>query len=56
MHLILTGSSRINQVERWFAYLTDQLLRRGVHKCVVALEKDVRGWIETRNNDLTPFA
>ncbi|MBB5833316.1 hypothetical protein HDA39_000050 [Kribbella italica] len=40
-----TGSSWINQVERWFAFLTDQLLRRGVHKSVQALEKDVRDWI-----------
>jgi len=27
-HFTPTGSSWINQVERWFGYLTDQLLRR----------------------------
>jgi signal transduction histidine kinase len=27
------------QVERWFGLLTDQLIRRGVHKSVVALEE-----------------
>jgi hypothetical protein len=32
----------INQVERWFGLLTDQLIRRGVHRSVVALENDVR--------------
>jgi transposase len=55
MHFTPTGSSWINQVERWFAFLTDQLLRRGVHKSVVALEKDVRDWIKTWNEDPQPF-
>jgi transposase len=51
-----TGSSWINQVERWFGYLTDQLLRRGVHKSVQALEADIRNWIEHWNQDPKPFA
>ena len=55
VHFTPTGSSWINQVERWFAFLTDQLLRRGVHKSVVALEKDVRNWIKTWNDDPKPF-
>ena len=46
IHFTPTGPSWINQVERWFGYLTDQLLRRGVHKSVAALEKDVRNWID----------
>jgi hypothetical protein len=29
-------------VERWFGLLTDQQLRRGVHKTVQALQKDIR--------------
>jgi transposase len=55
LHFTPTGSSWINQVERWFGYLTDQLLRRGVHKSVQALEKDVRTWIKTWNEDPKPF-
>jgi transposase/transcriptional regulator with XRE-family HTH domain len=55
MHFTPTGSSWINQVERWFAFLTDQLLRRGVHKSVVTLEKDVRDWIKAWNEDPKPF-
>lgn len=55
MHFTPTGSSWINQVERWFGFLTDQLLRRGVHKSVVALEKDVREWIKNWNADPKPF-
>ena len=55
LHFTPTGSSWINQVERWFGYLTDQLLRRGVHKNVAALEKDVRDWIKIWNQDPKPF-
>jgi transposase len=55
MHFTPTGSSWINQVERWFGLLTDQLLRRGVHKSVAALENDVRDWITTWNEDPKPF-
>ncbi len=55
LHFTPTGSSWINQVERWFGYLTDQLLRRGVHKSVQALEKDIRTWINLWNDDPKPF-
>jgi transposase len=55
MHFTPTGSSWINQVERWFGLLTDQLLRRGVHKSVAALENDVRDWITAWNEDPKPF-
>jgi transposase len=55
MHFTPTGSSWINQVERWFGFLTDQLLRRGVHKSVAALENDVRNWITAWNDDPKPF-
>jgi transposase len=55
LHFTPTGSSRINQVERWFGFLTDQLIRRGVHKSVVALESDVRAWIKNWNEDPRPF-
>ena len=49
MHFTPTGSSWINQVERWFGYLTDQLIRRGVHNSVQALEADIRAWIDDWN-------
>ena len=56
LHFTPTGSSWINQVERWFGYLTDQMIRRGVHKSVQALEKDVRDWIKIWNHNPKPFA
>ena len=40
VHFTPSGSSWLNQVERWFGFLTQQLLRRSVHKSVAALEKD----------------
>jgi len=43
MHVTPTGSSWINQVERWFGFLTEQKIRRGVHKSVQALEADFWG-------------
>jgi len=55
VHFTPTGSSWINQVERWFAYLTGQLIRRGVHKSVQALEADIRAWITDWNTDPKPF-
>jgi transposase len=55
VHFTPAGSSWINQVERWFGFLTDQMIRRGVHKSVQALEKDVRAWIQTWNENPRPF-
>jgi len=45
MHHTPTYSSWLNQVERWFALLTDKKLRRGAHRSIQALEKDIRDWI-----------
>src|SRR6266581_1290804 len=56
LHFTPTGSSWINQVERWFGFLTDQMIRRGAHKSVQALEADIRAWIENWNADPRPFA
>jgi transposase len=55
MHFTPTGSSWLNQVERWFGLLTDKLIRRGVHTSIQALEKDIRDWITTWNDDPRPF-
>jgi transposase len=55
IHFTPTGSSWINQVERWFGLLTDKMIRRSVHKSVQALEADIRKWIEHWNEDPRPF-
>jgi transposase len=55
LHFTPTGSSWINQVERWFGFLTDQKIRRGAHKSVQALEADIRAWIADWNQHPKPF-
>ncbi|MGW5259311.1 IS630 family transposase [Streptomyces sp. NPDC004012] len=55
VHFTPTGSSWINQVERWFGLLTDKLIRRGVHTSVKSLEDDIEAWIDTWNENPRPF-
>ncbi|MFC4612932.1 IS630 family transposase [Streptomyces maoxianensis] len=55
VHFTPTGSSWMNQVERWFGLLTDKLIRRGVHTSVRALEQDIRAWIDGWNENPKPF-
>ena len=50
-----TSSSWINQVERWFAYITDEMTRRGSHQSVQALEADIRNWVDAWNKNPRPF-
>ena len=54
MHLTSTSSSWINQVERWFGFITDELIRRGSHTSVQALEADIRAYAKGWNDD-PPF-
>jgi transposase len=56
MHFTPTYSSWLNQVERWFGLLTDKKLRRGAHRSIQALEKDIRDWIANWNDNPKPFA
>jgi len=51
MHFTPTYSSWLNQVERWFGLLTDKQLRRGTHRSIQALEKDIRGWLDHWNTN-----
>ena len=55
VHFTPTGSSWINQVERWFGYLAHQMIRRGAHKNIQALEADIRTWVKAWNEAPKPF-
>jgi transposase len=55
IHFTPTSSSWLNQVERWFGLMTEKLLRRGVHKSVRQLEKDILAWVDKWNEDPRPF-
>jgi len=47
--------SWINRVERWFAELTNQRIRRGVFRSVKELEAAIRDYIDIHNEDPKPF-
>jgi transposase len=55
MHYTPTYSSWTNQVERFFGYITTDLLQRSDHRSVQALETDMRAWIAAWNENPRPF-
>src|SRR2546428_9734134 len=55
LHFTPTYSSWINQVERWFAQLTEKQIRRGTHRSTRALEDAIRLYLATNNADPRPF-
>jgi transposase len=55
MHFTPTYSSWLNQVERLFGFVEDDLLRRSHHNSVQQLEADIRGWIKDWNTHPKPF-
>ena len=55
LHFTPTYSSWINQVERWFALLTEKQLRRGTHKSTRQLEDAIRLYLATSNETAKPF-
>ena len=55
LHFTPTSSSWLNLVERWFAELTTNKLRRGTHTSVRELNTDIRAWIDTWNDNPRPY-
>ena len=55
LHFTPTYSSWINQVERWFATLTEKQLRRGTHRSTRALEDAIRLYLALHNEASRPF-
>jgi transposase len=55
VHLTPTSSSWLNQVERFFALLTDKKIRRGIYRSVNALRADIVSFIGHHNADPKPF-
>jgi len=55
LHFTPTYSSWINQVERWFAGLTEKKLRRGTHRSTRELEDANRLYLATSNEHPKPF-
>jgi len=55
VHLTPTSSSWLNQVERFFALITERKIRRGIYRSVAALRADIASYIERHNHDPKPF-
>jgi transposase len=55
LHFIPTSSSWLNLVERLFAEITSQKIRRGVFKSVDDLIAAIEAWIADRNATPKPF-
>jgi transposase len=55
LHFTPKGSSWINQVERFFADLTNKQLRRGAHRSTLELEQAIRDYIDVKNRHPKPF-
>jgi len=55
LHFTPTGSSWLNLVERWFAEITMKLIRRGVHRSVKELARDITDWAENWNTNPKPY-
>jgi len=55
LHFTPTSASWVNQVERFFALVTDRQIKRGVHTSVAQLEADIRAFIDAHNADPKPF-
>jgi transposase len=55
VHFTPTSASWLNQVERFFAALTEKRIRRGVFRSVAALEAAVTDYLEKHNQAPKPF-
>jgi transposase len=55
VHFTPTASSWVNQVERFFADITEKQIRRGVHRSTAELETAIRAYLDAVNADPKPF-
>ncbi len=55
VHFTPTYSSWLNQVERWFALITNQSIRRGSFESVTELKRQINAFVDTHNQHPKPF-
>ena len=55
LHFTPTSGSWLNQVERFFAEITEKRIRRGAFRSVAALEKAIMEYLAHHNEDPRPF-
>ena len=56
VHLTPTSASWLNQVERFFALITERRIRRGIYRSVAALRADITAFIDHHNAEPNPSA
>ena len=55
IHLTPTSASWLNQVERFFAFITERKIRRGIYRSVAALRADIMSFLDQHNHHPAPF-
>ena len=55
VHLPPTAASWLNQVERWFATLTEKYIRRGTHRSTRQLKQAIKKYLEIHSANPQPF-
>src|SRR3954471_20345480 len=55
LHFTPTSGSWLNQVERFFAEITEKQIRRGAFRSVKALEEAIKEYLKHHNHDPKPF-
>jgi len=55
VHFTPTSASWLNQVERWFATLTEKYIRRGTHRSTRQLEQAIKQYLDIHNANPKPF-
>ena len=55
LHFTPTSGSWLNQVERFFAEITEKRIRRGAFRSVAALEEAIKEYLDNHNNNPRPF-
>lgn len=55
LHFAPTSASWLNQVERFFALITQESIRRGAFLSVPDLEATISAYLERHNADPKPF-
>lgn len=55
VHFTPTSASWIDQIEPWFATLSEKQIRSGTHRSTRALERAIKDYVEHNNENPRPF-
>lgn len=55
LHFTPTSSSWLNLIERWFAAITQDQIRRGTHRSTKELEAAIKEYLDIHNENPKPF-